>query len=157
MPTLILQPTMLATQRDQCAMMTLIVMPLLMQLLRGPGLYPRRDQPAALPTKTTSSICKYLLPWSRILSFYFLHFFYNFLSIISLHSDEGFIEPPAKKAKSGAAPPDVATSEASVPKAAPAAQASTVSSLSKGKDAPSTAAARTPPSVSPSRLRHEPF
>ncbi|KAK1684130.1 hypothetical protein QYE76_044978 [Lolium multiflorum] len=60
--------------------------------------------------------------------------------------DEGFIEPPSKKAKSGAAPPDVAASEASAPKAAPAAQVSTASSLSKGKDAPSTAAATTPPS-----------
>ncbi|KAK1679667.1 hypothetical protein QYE76_040515 [Lolium multiflorum] len=60
--------------------------------------------------------------------------------------DEGFVEPPAKKAKSGAAPPDVAASEASVPKAAPTAQVSTASSLSKGKDAPSTAAATTPPS-----------
>ncbi|KAK1604071.1 hypothetical protein QYE76_027744 [Lolium multiflorum] len=60
--------------------------------------------------------------------------------------DEGFVEPPAKKAKSGAAPPDVAASEASVPKAAPAAQVSTASSLCKGKGAPSTATARTPPS-----------
>ncbi|KAK1632398.1 hypothetical protein QYE76_006713 [Lolium multiflorum] len=60
--------------------------------------------------------------------------------------DEGFVEPPAKKAKSGAAPPDVAASEALVPKAAPAAQVSIASSLSKGKDAPSTATARTPPS-----------
>ncbi|KAK1692759.1 hypothetical protein QYE76_009456 [Lolium multiflorum] len=60
--------------------------------------------------------------------------------------DEGFVEAPTKKAKSGAAPPGVAASEASVPKAAPAAQVPTASSLSKGKDAPSTAAARTPPS-----------
>ncbi|KAK1666644.1 hypothetical protein QYE76_054803 [Lolium multiflorum] len=60
--------------------------------------------------------------------------------------DEGFVEPPAKKAKPGAAPPDVAASEASVPKAAPTAQISTASSLSKGKDAPSTAATKTPPS-----------
>ncbi|KAK1605403.1 hypothetical protein QYE76_029076 [Lolium multiflorum] len=60
--------------------------------------------------------------------------------------DEGFVDPPAKKAKFGAAPPDVAASEASVPKAAPATQVSTASSLSKEKDAPSTAAARTTPS-----------
>ncbi|KAK1605614.1 hypothetical protein QYE76_029287 [Lolium multiflorum] len=60
--------------------------------------------------------------------------------------DEGLIEPPSKKAKSGAAPPEVAASEASAPKAAPAAQVSTVSSLSKGKDVPSAAAAATPPS-----------
>ncbi|KAK1553503.1 hypothetical protein QYE76_007961 [Lolium multiflorum] len=36
--------------------------------------------------------------------------------------DEGFVEPPSKKAKSGAAPPDVAAFEASAPKAVPAAQ-----------------------------------
>ncbi|KAK1667393.1 hypothetical protein QYE76_055552 [Lolium multiflorum] len=60
--------------------------------------------------------------------------------------DEGIIEPPSKKAKSGAAPPDVAASEASAPKATPTAQASTASSLSKGKDVPSAAAAVTPPS-----------
>ncbi|KAK1629111.1 hypothetical protein QYE76_003426 [Lolium multiflorum] len=60
--------------------------------------------------------------------------------------DEGFVEPPYKKAKSGAAPPDVAASEASAPKTVPAAQVSTASSLSKGKDVPSTAAAMTPPS-----------
>ncbi|KAK1647951.1 hypothetical protein QYE76_065756 [Lolium multiflorum] len=45
--------------------------------------------------------------------------------------DEGFVEPPSKKAKSGAAPPDVAASEASSPKTVPAAQVSTASSLSK--------------------------
>ncbi|KAK1616539.1 hypothetical protein QYE76_022056 [Lolium multiflorum] len=66
--------------------------------------------------------------------------------------DEGFVEPPSKKAKSGAAPPDVAASEASAPKTVPAAQVSTASSLSKGKDVPSTAAAVTPPSV---RLQKE--
>ncbi|KAK1647043.1 hypothetical protein QYE76_064848 [Lolium multiflorum] len=60
--------------------------------------------------------------------------------------DEGVIEPPSKKAKSGAAPPDVAASEASAPKATPTAQASTASSLSKGKDVPSAATAVTPPS-----------
>ncbi|KAK1648707.1 hypothetical protein QYE76_066512 [Lolium multiflorum] len=59
--------------------------------------------------------------------------------------EEGFVEPPSKKAKSGAAPPDVAASEASAPKAVPA-QVSTTSSLSKGKEVPSTAAAATPPS-----------
>ncbi|KAK1630320.1 hypothetical protein QYE76_004635 [Lolium multiflorum] len=66
--------------------------------------------------------------------------------------DEGFVEPPSKKAKSGAAPPDVAASEASAPKTVPAAQVSTTSSLSKGKDVPSTAAAVTPPSA---RLQKE--
>ncbi|KAK1649373.1 hypothetical protein QYE76_067178 [Lolium multiflorum] len=56
------------------------------------------------------------------------------------------VEPPSKKTKSGAAPPDVAASEASAPKAVPAGQVSTASSLSKGKEVPSTAAATTPPS-----------
>ncbi|KAK1663008.1 hypothetical protein QYE76_051167 [Lolium multiflorum] len=59
--------------------------------------------------------------------------------------DEGFIEPPSKKAKSDAAPSAVAASEASAPQAAPAAQASTTSSLSKGKDVPT--ATMTPPSL----------
>nr|XP_051207337.1 uncharacterized protein LOC127323204 [Lolium perenne] len=63
--------------------------------------------------------------------------------------DEGFIEPPSKKAKSGAALPNLAASEASDPTAVPAAQVSTASSLSKGKDIPSTAAAATPPSGKP--------
>ncbi|KAK1615188.1 hypothetical protein QYE76_020705 [Lolium multiflorum] len=58
--------------------------------------------------------------------------------------DEGFVEPPSKKAKSDAAPPAAAASEASAPQAAPAAQASTASSLSKGKDVPT--ATMTPPS-----------
>jgi hypothetical protein len=64
-------------------------------------------------------------------------------------SDEAFVEPPPKRVRSDASPAAVA-SEASVPKAAPAVQASTASSLSKEKDAP--AAAIAPPSVSPSRM-----
>ncbi|KAK1619825.1 hypothetical protein QYE76_025342 [Lolium multiflorum] len=63
--------------------------------------------------------------------------------------DEAFIGPPSKKAKSGAVLPDVAASEASAPTATPAAQVSTASSLSRGKDIPSTAAATTPPSEKP--------
>ncbi|KAK1613245.1 hypothetical protein QYE76_036918 [Lolium multiflorum] len=63
--------------------------------------------------------------------------------------DEGFIEPPSKKAKSSAVLPDVAASEASAPTAAPAAQVSTASSLSRGKVIPSTAAATTLPSGKP--------
>ena len=74
------------------------------------------------------------------------------MSIISFRSDEGFIEPPSKKAKSGAVLPDVAASEASAPTAAPAAQLSTASSLSRGKDIPSTAAATTLPSGKPVSL-----
>ncbi|KAK1617375.1 hypothetical protein QYE76_022892 [Lolium multiflorum] len=63
--------------------------------------------------------------------------------------DEGFIEPPPKKSKTSAAPPDLAASEASAPATVPAAQISTASSLSKGKNIPSTAAAATPPSGKP--------
>ncbi|KAK1678046.1 hypothetical protein QYE76_038894 [Lolium multiflorum] len=58
--------------------------------------------------------------------------------------DEGFIEPPPKKAKSDAVSPVVVASEASAPKAAPMAQASTASSLSKGKDISPTAATAAP-------------
>ncbi|KAK1619629.1 hypothetical protein QYE76_025146 [Lolium multiflorum] len=58
--------------------------------------------------------------------------------------DEGFIEPPSKKAKSDAISPVVVASEASAPKAAPMAQASTASSLSKGKDISPTAATAAP-------------
>ncbi|KAK1679323.1 hypothetical protein QYE76_040171 [Lolium multiflorum] len=63
--------------------------------------------------------------------------------------DEGFIEPPPKKSKTSAAPPDLAASEASAPATVPAAQISIASSLSKGKNIPSTAAAATPPSGKP--------
>nr|XP_051191023.1 uncharacterized protein LOC127304374 [Lolium perenne] len=63
--------------------------------------------------------------------------------------DEGFIEPPSKKAKSDDVLPNPAASEASAPAAASAAQISTASSLSKGKDAPSTAASATPSSGKP--------
>ncbi|KAK1678771.1 hypothetical protein QYE76_039619 [Lolium multiflorum] len=58
--------------------------------------------------------------------------------------DEGFIEPLPKKAKSDAASPVVVASEASAPKAAPMAQASTASSLYKGKDISPTAATEAP-------------
>ncbi|KAK1631273.1 hypothetical protein QYE76_005588 [Lolium multiflorum] len=61
-----------------------------------------------------------------------------------LDIDEAFVEPPPKRVRSDAVSPAAAASEASVPKAAPAVQTSTASSLSKGKDAP--AAATTPPS-----------
>ncbi|KAK1558113.1 hypothetical protein QYE76_018900 [Lolium multiflorum] len=50
--------------------------------------------------------------------------------------DEGFIEPPSKKAKMSTSKPDLAASEASTPATAPAAQISTASSLSKGKEIP---------------------
>ncbi|KAK1680850.1 hypothetical protein QYE76_041698 [Lolium multiflorum] len=61
-----------------------------------------------------------------------------------LDIDEAFAEPPPKRARSDAVPPAAAASEASPPKAASAAQASTASSLSKGKDVP--AATTAPPS-----------
>ncbi|KAK1679418.1 hypothetical protein QYE76_040266 [Lolium multiflorum] len=61
-----------------------------------------------------------------------------------LDFDDTFIEPPPKKARSDAVSPTAVASEASALKAAPVMQASTASSLSKGKDAPAAAAA--PPS-----------
>ncbi|KAK1645308.1 hypothetical protein QYE76_063113 [Lolium multiflorum] len=66
--------------------------------------------------------------------------------------DEGFIEPPPKKAKSDAVSPVVVASEASAPKAAHMAQASTASSLSKGKDISPPAATAAPFSVFASRF-----
>ncbi|KAK1661323.1 hypothetical protein QYE76_049482 [Lolium multiflorum] len=61
-----------------------------------------------------------------------------------LDFDDTFIEPPPKRARSDVVSPAAAASEASALKAAPVMQASTASSLSKGKDAPPAAAA--PPS-----------
>ncbi|KAK1617748.1 hypothetical protein QYE76_023265 [Lolium multiflorum] len=63
--------------------------------------------------------------------------------------DEDFIEPPPKKSKTGAAPSDLAASEASAPATIPVAQMSTASSLSKGKNIPSADAAAAPPSGKP--------
>ncbi|KAK1663957.1 hypothetical protein QYE76_052116 [Lolium multiflorum] len=63
--------------------------------------------------------------------------------------DEGFIEPPPMKSKTSAALPDHAASEASAPATVPTAQMSTASSLSKGKNIPSTVAAAAPPSGKP--------
>ncbi|KAK1692524.1 hypothetical protein QYE76_009221 [Lolium multiflorum] len=63
--------------------------------------------------------------------------------------DEGFIEPPPKKTKTSTVLPNPAASEASAPAAVPTTQMSTASSLSKGKDTPSTAAAATPPPGKP--------
>jgi hypothetical protein len=59
--------------------------------------------------------------------------------------DEGFIEPPPKKAKTSSSKPVLAASEASAPATTPAAQVSTASSLSKGKEIPSTAVITTSP------------
>ncbi|KAK1616692.1 hypothetical protein QYE76_022209 [Lolium multiflorum] len=60
-----------------------------------------------------------------------------------------FIEPPPKKSRTGAAPPDLAASEASAPATIPVAQMSTASSLSKGKNIPSADVAAAPPSGKP--------
>ncbi|KAK1662869.1 hypothetical protein QYE76_051028 [Lolium multiflorum] len=69
--------------------------------------------------------------------------------------DEDFIEPPPKKSKTSAALPDPAASEASAPATVPTAQISTASSLSKGNNIPSTAAAATAPSGKPAQLQKE--
>ncbi|KAK1607493.1 hypothetical protein QYE76_031166 [Lolium multiflorum] len=63
--------------------------------------------------------------------------------------DEGFIEPPPKKAKMSTSKPDPPASETSTPATAPAAQISTASSLSKGKEIPSIFAATISPSEKP--------
>ncbi|KAK1628548.1 hypothetical protein QYE76_002863 [Lolium multiflorum] len=62
---------------------------------------------------------------------------------------EGFMEPLSKKAKSCTILPNPAASEASTPAAAPAAQISIASSLSKGKDIPSTAVVTASPPGKP--------
>ncbi|KAK1650071.1 hypothetical protein QYE76_067876 [Lolium multiflorum] len=63
--------------------------------------------------------------------------------------DEGFIEPPPKKTKTSTVLSNPAASEASAPAAVPTAQMSSASSLSKGMDIPSTAAAAAPPPGKP--------
>ncbi|KAK1691856.1 hypothetical protein QYE76_008553 [Lolium multiflorum] len=62
--------------------------------------------------------------------------------------DEGFVEPPLKKAKATSTKPTPTAVEASAPATTPAAQLSTASSLSKGKEIPSTAVAAAAPSPS---------
>jgi hypothetical protein len=66
--------------------------------------------------------------------------------MIYMPSDEGFIEPLSKKAKASHNRPTPTTSEAYVLPAAKTAQPSTASSLSKGKEIPSAAAATVSPS-----------
>nr|XP_051190472.1 uncharacterized protein LOC127303811 [Lolium perenne] len=61
-----------------------------------------------------------------------------------LDLDEGFFEPPPKRAKLCTVLPNPVASEASAPAAAPIVQISTASSLSRGKDIPSTATATAP-------------
>ncbi|KAK1615548.1 hypothetical protein QYE76_021065 [Lolium multiflorum] len=60
--------------------------------------------------------------------------------------DKDFIEPPSKKAKTSTTKPDPPATEASTPATAPVAQISTASSLSKGKEIPSTLTATISPS-----------
>ncbi|KAK1615525.1 hypothetical protein QYE76_021042 [Lolium multiflorum] len=63
--------------------------------------------------------------------------------------EEGFTEPPSKKAKSCTNLPKPAASEASTPAAAPTAQISTTSSLSRGKEIPLTATVTASPPLKP--------
>ena len=81
-----------------------------------------------------------------------IHTLFLTLPIFLFRNDEGFIEPPSKKAKSGVVLPILAASEASAPAAVPAAQISTATSLSKGRNTHSTAAAATPSSGKPVSL-----
>ena len=102
--------------------------------------------------KMIFSICKSSLPTPKLNSDE-VHLYSSFiLSNSYFCSDEGFIEPPSKKVKPSTSKPIPAASEASAPAAAPAAQVSTTSSLSKGKEIPSTAAATAPPPEKPVSL-----
>jgi hypothetical protein len=87
------------------------------------------------------STCKFLLLLQKFLCI-------RLLTLIDLYaySDEGFIEPPSKKAKASPSRPTPAASKASARAAAMTAQPSTASFLSKGKKIPSTAAAVVSPS-----------
>jgi hypothetical protein len=85
-------------------------------------------------------ICKFLLLLQELLYIPVL-----ILIVLYAYSDEGFIEPPSKKVKASSRKLNPATSEASAQAAAPATQLSTTSSLSKGKEIPSTAAASASP------------
>jgi hypothetical protein len=67
------------------------------------------------------------------------------LTDLYAYSDEGFIEPPSKKAKTSSNRPTPGAFEASARAAATAAQLLTTSSLSKGKEIPSTAVAAVSP------------
>jgi hypothetical protein len=96
------------------------------------------------------SICKSLLLFLKIVSY--LRHPYLRLTSPNFRSDESFFEPPPKRAKSCTVLPNPAASEASAPAAAPAAQISTASSLSKGKDIPSTAAVAAPSPMKPVSL-----
>ncbi len=97
--------------------------------------------------KMIYSICKSFLLFRDFLLYLVL-----ILSGLHAYSDQGFIEPPPKKAKTSSSKPAPAASEASAPATTPAAQVSTASSLSKGKEIPSTAATTASPSEKPVSL-----
>lgn len=124
--------------------MMLIVLPLFMQLRRKPARSRQRDLLAAWRTRTTFSTCKFLLLFPKLLCTLLL-----ILNDSYACSDEGFIEPPSKKEKASPSRPTPAASEASVPPTAVAAQPSTASSLSKGKEVPSAAAISPSPREEP--------
>jgi hypothetical protein len=96
------------------------------------------------------SICKFLLLLQKFLCI-------RLLILIDLYaySNEGFIEPPSKKAKMSPRRPTPATSEASDRAAATDAQPSTASSLSKGKEIPSTAVVVVSPSPTKKRMLYD--
>jgi hypothetical protein len=121
--------------------MMLIMLPLLMQLRRRPTLNHRRDLLVASQTRTIFSTCKFLLLLQKFLCVQLL-----ILINLYFYSDEGFIEPPLKKAKASPSRPTPAASEASTRAAATTAQPSTASSLSKGKEITLSAAAAVSPS-----------
>jgi hypothetical protein len=84
--------------------------------------------------RTTCLTCKFLLLLPKLLCTLLL-----VLNDSYACSDEGFIEPPSKKAKTSPSRPTPAASEASALPTAAATQPSTASSLSKGKEVPSAA------------------
>jgi RNA polymerase subunit RPABC4/transcription elongation factor Spt4 len=108
--------------------MMLIVLPLLMQLRRRPTCSLQKDRLVVSPTKMICLICKSLTLTHEFLGT--LVFIFNGSCAIS---DEGFVEPPLKKAKATFTKPAPAASKASAPASTPAAQLSTASSLFKGK------------------------
>jgi hypothetical protein len=121
--------------------MMLIMLPLLMQLQRKPVLNRRRDLLAASQMRTICSTCTFLLLFQKLLCILLL-----ILNDLYAYSDKGFIEPPSKKVKASPSRPTPVASEASALPTAMAAQPSTASSLSEGKEIPSAAAAAISPS-----------
>jgi hypothetical protein len=120
--------------------MMLIVLPLLMQLRRRRMCSPQRDHLAGSPTKMIYLICKFF-PLLQDFPLYLV----LILPGLYAYSDECFIEPPPKKAKTSSSKTVPAASEASAPATTPAAQVSTASSLFKGKEIPLTDVTTTSP------------